>query len=88
MKKCRIIFSIFLLLLCLSFSGCTDRRQGDAADGSSSQDAPKDIVISDDTDDTDEQDTADSDDLGTGAEGGVTVGDSFEVPDTEVEFSE
>ena len=85
MKKCRIIFSIFLLLLCLSFSGCTDRRQGDAADGSSSQDAPKDIVISDDTD---EQDTADSDDLGTGAEDGVTVGDSFEVPDTEVEFSE
>ena len=55
MKKCRIIFSIFLLLLCLSFSGCTHRGQGDAADGSPSQNVPKGIVISYDTD---EEDTA------------------------------
>lgn len=101
MKKCRAIFSILLLLLCLSFSGCTDKQQGDTADGNSAQDAPKDIVISDDTADDDaangdaatddaasDGDTADSDDSGAGAESGVTVEDSAEVPNTEVEFSE
>lgn len=94
MKKSRVIFSILLLLLCLSFSGCTDRQQDDVSDNSSSQDTPQDIVIPGDkasgnsTDDTTVDGyAADSDDSENDGDG-VIIDDSGELPNTDVEFAE
>lgn len=87
-KYGRIICGFLLVILCMSFCGCTDKQNEGTLDNTSAQEA-KDIEIPDDTDDIDDVDNIDDTDNAGAAPGeGIAVDDSEEVPDTEVEFSE
>lgn len=85
-KYGRIICGFLLVILCMSFCGCTDKQNEGTSDNAPVQESAKDIEIPDDTSDADNTD--DTDDAGTDAGEGITVEDSEDVPDMEVEFTE
>lgn len=85
-KYGRIICGFLLVIMCMSFCGCTDKQNEGASDNAPVQESAQDIEIPVDPEDVD--DTDNTDNTGTDAGGGVIVEDSEDVPDTEVEFSE
>lgn len=84
MRKYTKFICAFLILICLSFSGCTDKQDEKTPANTSGQESGEDTEIQEDSQENVE--TPDDSDADAGS--GVTVEDSEDVPDVEVEFSE